>query len=739
MQLKRKIPVGETGKTFVCIQGKWLIMNAKRSLDKDIEQIVHRRYREILFADFTADRYFEIFVKENGMLTLTSEESEKKLSERFAEFADGSLCAREDIGRIKEFTSIKNIKNKLSVNPKKSMCISYERRDDEESDKYYTVNLEIFPDTDENGHNVGYIFLKDMTSEIKSYVRSIEDKERLKAEKQTGSVRTVLIVEDNKINIAIAEKILSEKFNVLLAENGQEAVDVLENNENVSLILLDLHMPVMDGYRFMREKKQIPSIADIPVIVTTSDARAEDEIKCLSLGATDVISKPYNRDVMLSRVESVIRLHESSVALSAVERDDVTGLYTRSAFFHYAERITAQNKDTDYDISIADIDKFRLVNQKYGTEIGDAVLRIVADVLKKYLKNPKILLGRYGADQFAIFGPSDLRSEYAAKDNVSSEIERKLKKSEVDETVKIVIKKGVYSRVDRNIPISEMCDRAIMALKTVKPEYGDKEAVFNDAMMEELKNTHMIEQSMQEALRKKQIKVYFQPKHDAKTGNLVGAEALVRWIHPERGFMNPGMFIPIFEKNGFISKMDQYVIKTVCKNIKEWEKQKINLVPVSVNISRRDLLIKEDEGLLTKFTEDAGVDKNLIHLEITESVYGGGDDWLIERMRKLRDQGFKIEMDDFGSGYSTLSTIKSMPMDIVKLDMNFVRHLEEQTEVVKAVTDMCHVLGKKVTAEGVETNEQLEILRELGCDTIQGYCYSKPLPYEEFTEYLKKF
>lgn len=291
--------------------------------------------------------------------------------------------------------------------------------------------------------------------------------------------------------------------------------------------------------------------------------------------------------------------------------------------------------------------------------------------------------------------------------------------------------------MDKSIPVSEICDRAILALRTVKPEYGNSTAVFSESMNDELNHIRMIERSMQSALTNGQFKVYFQPKHNAQTGKLVGAEALIRWLHPEKGLMSPGMFIPIFEKNGFISKLDQFVFRSVCKNIKEWEKNGIKPVPVSINISRRDLLIKEDEGLLSEIIDEVGVDKKLINLEITESVYGAGEDWLIARIGRLRDQGFQIEMDDFGSGYSALNMIKAMPLDTIKLDMGFIKHLDEQVEVVKAMISLAHVLGKKVTAEGVETEEQLTTLRTLGCDTVQGYCYSKPLPLEEFTEYLK--
>ncbi len=702
-----------------------------------MERILYRRYVKILYVDFTADTFVNISAEAGESFVFGESGGIKTLSTEFSEFADGPLCADEDRARFKEFTNIKNIKKRLSMNPRKAMCFSYQRKRSEEDAKFGTFAMEIFPDIDENGHNVAYIFVKDMTAEIKSYVSSIEEKELQHAEKQNSNIRKVLIVEDNAISIAIADKIISEKYNTLLASNGEEALHVLESNEDVSLILIDLHMPVMDGFTFLREKKQNPSIASIPVIVTTSDAGAEEEIRCLSLGATDVILKPYNRDIMLSRVESVIRLHESSVALSAVERDDITGLYTRSAFFHYAEKMLSQNKDISYDITITDIAKFRHINQLYGTETGDTVLKIVADVLQKFLKNDKILIGRYGADQFAILGPTELLAEYAKRDNFFAEVDRKLKKSEVDKVVNIVFKRGIYSCVDKSIPVSEICDRAILALRTVEPEYGNSTAVFSESMNDELNHIRMIERSMQTALTKGQFKVYFQPKHNAQTGKLVGAEALIRWIHPEKGLMTPGMFIPIFEKNGFISKLDQFVIRSVCKNIKEWEQNGIKPVPVSINISRRDLLVKEDEGLLSEIIDEVGVEKKLINLEITESVYGAGEDWLIARIGRLRDQGFQIEMDDFGSGYSALNMIKAMPLDTIKLDMGFIKHLDEHVEVVKAMISLAHVLGKKVTAEGVETEEQLTTLRTLGCDTVQGYYYSKPLPLEEFTEYLK--
>ena len=233
----------------------------------------------------------------------------------------------------------------------------------------------------------------------------------------------------------------------------------------------------------------------------------------------------------------------------------------------------------------------------------------------------------------------------------------------------------------------------------------------------------------------KQFQVYYQPKHDCVTGKVIGAEALIRWNHPEYGFMSPGQFIPLFERNGFITKIDSYVIRKVCEDLREWKEKRLKAVPVSINASRRDFFEKGwiDEQL--EIIKSKSIEPGLLHIEVTESLYVENAEVIIEQVKKIQSFGHLIEMDDFGSGYSSLGMLAEFPLDVVKLDISFVRRIDINEVVIEAIINLAHKMGFEVVAEGVETEKQYEILKRLGCDCIQGFYFSKPLNRDDFEKY----
>ena len=245
---------------------------------------------------------------------------------------------------------------------------------------------------------------------------------------------------------------------------------------------------------------------------------------------------------------------------------------------------------------------------------------------------------------------------------------------------------------------------------------------------------------MDEALEKEQFQVYYQPKHDCETEKVTGAEALIRWNHPKYGFMSPGQFIPLFERNGFITKIDSYVIKKVCGDMKEWIDKGITPVPVSINVSRRDFFEKGWIAEQLELINSKELNPELLHIEVTESLYVENADIIIEQVKKIQSFGHPIEMDDFGSGYSSLGMLADFPLDVVKLDISFVKRIEINEIVIEAIISLAHKMGFKVVAEGVETEKQYKILKGLGCDYIQGFYFSKPLNKEDFEKYtLEKY
>lgn len=547
--------------------------------------------------------------------------------------------------------------------------------------------------------------------------------------------RQILIVEDNEINRAMLAGILSADYDIIEAENGQEALSLLKRyQEEISLILLDIVMPVMDGYTFLAVMKADPVYASIPVIVTTQSDGEADEVAALSHGASDFVAKPYRAQVILHRVASIIHLRETAAMINLVQHDRLTGLYSKEFFYQRVKELLMQNPDREYDIICSDIDNFKLINDIFGIPAGDRLLCSVADMYKD-LVGENGICGRFNADQFACL--LERRNDYT--DEYFVHAEEKI--NSIFNIKSVVMKWGVYPIVDRSISVEQMCDRTFLAVRSIKGRYGVHFATYNNMLRNSLLREQEITDSMEKALAEKQFVIYLQPKYSVEDKRLAGAEALVRWDHPKWGLLPPGEFIPLFERNGFITKLDQYVWDKVCEILKEWNNKGYCGVPISVNVSRADVYQMDLAEALTTLVNRYGLSQSNLHLEITESAYTENPEQIIETVENLRKLGFVIEMDDFGSGYSSLNMLNRMPLDILKLDMQFI-----QNETTKAgsrgilhfIMDLAKWMKLSVVAEGVETSEQLERLREVGCNYVQGYYLGRPMPCRDFEELLIK-
>ena len=549
--------------------------------------------------------------------------------------------------------------------------------------------------------------------------------------KESGR-RSILVVEDNELNREMLCAMLEDRYHVFQAENGKEGLEVLqENYRNISLIVLDVQMPVMNGYEFLKVVKDDDLLKEIPVIVATGSNDVEEEERCLELGATDFVIKPYKRNIVLKRIGNIIRLRESASTLREVEYDDLTGIFTRQAFFHHAERVLRENPNIDFTLAISDIQDFTLVKERYGTKIADELLlQNVAMMRSAQVEN--YIYGRYDDNQFVVMAPSSERYMEMRRRNKGS-----LTLPLPEEGV-AVLKFGVKRNIAHDIPVKEHCRHALMALDTVKHVYGMNYAWFDDNMQKFYDRRVAIERSMVKALKRNEFQIYYQPKHDSRTGRLVGAEALVRWTHPEFGFLSPVEFIPVFEQTGFISEVDFYAWKRTCQNQRKWQEKGLRIVPISVNCSRSELLQNDFLRKWFKPLKDNNLTPESMHLEVTESLFSEQLDRLAKVLRECQERGVKIELDDFGTGYSSLSMFQLLPLDIVKFDMAFVKGLDNprQAQVMAACVRLVRNLGMEITAEGVETSEQLYKVKRMGIDTVQGYYYSHPLPKEEFEKFL---
>lgn len=545
--------------------------------------------------------------------------------------------------------------------------------------------------------------------------------------------RKILVVEDNEINRGALCVILSPHYTVLEAENGAQALLLLEKyREGISLILLDIVMPVMDGYTFLKHMKADHRLSSIPVIVTTSSNSEADEVTALSRGATDFISKPYRAQVILHRAAGIIRLRETSALIHQIQYDRVTGVYSKEYFCQQVRDILFRNPDIKYDILCSDIEDFKLINDTFGMAAGDRLLRQVAELCTQRLGNHGIC-GRLSADQFACL--LEHREDYA--DEMFTQADSKINSGFGDQNV--IMKYGIYTVEDREISVEQMCDRALLAAHSIKGKYAKHFALYDDKLRSTLLRRQAITDGMEKALSTGQFQVYLQPKYQIRDGRLAGAEALVRWNHPEWGMQSPAEFIPVFERNGFITKLDQYVWEQVCALMQMWDQRGYPSVNISVNVSRMDIYNTNLVDFLTGLIKRHGLSPSRLHLEITESAYTDTSRQLIETLSALRRLGFVIEMDDFGSGYSSLNMLTEMPIDVLKLDMKFI-----QTEITRPtgqgilhfIVELARWMKLSVVAEGVETQEQLERLQNGGCDYAQGYYFAKPMPVENFVTIL---
>ena len=541
--------------------------------------------------------------------------------------------------------------------------------------------------------------------------------------------KQILIVEDNEFNRAMLSEILSHEYQVLEAENGQVALDILQQHKNsISLILLDVVMPVMDGYTFLDKVKVDDELALIPVIVMTQGDSEEDEVTALSHGATDFVPKPYRPRIILHRMANLIRLRETAALVNQFQYDRLTGLYSKEFFYRKVRESLDENPDQEYTIVCMNIENFKLYNDSFGREAGDRLLRESAASMMSWLGEDGIC-GRYSADRFMCL--MEKNQEKSDREFFFSEVHSE-RSQNVDN---VVVKWGVYEIIDRSVPVEQMCDRVLLAADSIKGQYNQFYAVYDDNLRGKLLREKAIADVMETALAEEQFIVYLQPKYSLSDNRMVSAEALVRWIHPEWGFMSPGEFIPLFEKNGFIPCLDRYVWEKVCVYLRDWQEKGYPVMPVSVNVSRADIYQSHLVDTLSEMVQKYGIDPSCLHLEITESAYTDNPDQIISTVEELRRLGFVIEMDDFGSGYSSLNMLSQMTLDILKLDMKFIQNelaKPAAQSILNDIISMAHRMSFRVVAEGVETKEQTERLQAVGCDYVQGYYFARPMPVKEF-------
>ena len=562
-------------------------------------------------------------------------------------------------------------------------------------------------------------------------VRLSELEKIVKSDIATGR-RKILIVEDNQLDREMLSSMLQDKYEILTAANGESGFTMLENNyKTLSLILLDVRMPICDGFEFLKRMQEDPLLSSVPTIVLTASDEPDAELTCLTLGANDFIRKPYNAEIVKRRISNVIQLKASVLALNAVEHDQLTGMYTEQAFRHYAQMIMTYKPDMPMHLVIAKIRDFKLLNSIYGMKKMDEVLCYLASVYSAEIEHG--ILARKGSSSFVCMFWGDNEVYRRKLEDVINQI------AERSPINGLKVKYGIYTNIDKSLSISTICDYAAMAQETITDSYDCDLAYYTEEMAQKWIRSQKIENSFESALNKQEFVVYYQPKIDIVTEKIIGAEALVRWKTEQGTMISPGEFIPVYEKDGLIVRLDEYVFRHVCSLQRSRMEQGKKILPISVNLSRTSTLHREIAERYFQIVKENGIPCSSVPIELTESA-ATYNDRIRATTEQLAKAGFSLHMDDFGAGYSSLTSLNRFPFSTLKIDKSLIDHVcqKKGRTLVEQVITLAKLLNMTVVAEGVENKEELEVLKELKCDEVQGFYYARPMPEDEFVQYVNE-
>ena len=509
-----------------------------------------------------------------------------------------------------------------------------------------------------------------------------------------------------------------------------EAVVVSMTKENVELI------PVLS---------QTPS-GRIPALVIT-DGNLEHERRALEMGANDFISKPYHEKLVLNRIKNALNGTDNAwdkafgeaqgieiqKLQKAMDMDPLTGLLNRSSFYKQGAELL-KNTDKPYFVVYFDISCFKVLNDLFNMETGDLVLSTAGYYFPSVIGDTG-LAARFEADHFVLL----IEKDKLDIERILYDLDNHIETLGINHTIRFFA--GIYEVTDKTVHIDRMCDGAHIALNKIKGSYGVRYAYYDESLREKMVREQTLVRDMEIALVENQFKIYIQAIYDTSKRRIVSAEALVRWEHPTLNYIPPNQFVPLFEKNGFIVRLDRYVWEEVCKFLRaEWDTFG-EVIPVSVNVSRLNFYNRDLLDYLLSLVQKYELEPSMIRLEITETAYMDEPEKIISMIKEFRAHGFAVMMDDFGSGHSSLSMLKNLPVDVLKLDMSFTREAGSSKRVyaiLKFIMDLSKALTMDVIVEGVETKDQLDVIASLGCHKIQGYYFGRPMPKDDFMRTLEE-
>lgn len=549
--------------------------------------------------------------------------------------------------------------------------------------------------------------------------------------------RTILIVDDEPVNLRLLDNILGDEYDIDFAQSADEAINIVQTEKDaISLVLLDLHMPGRSGFAVLDIMREDKDLHNIPVIVVTTDKDAE--VESLKRGAVDFLGKPYDKpEVIKARIGRAIELFIDRAIIGATGLDRLTGLMARDFFFQYCQEYDKFHPEQQVDAVIINFSKFHLINDLYGRNFGDMVLKSMAEGARTVARAYGGVACRDNADSFYLYIEHQKDYEYLKK-TVTDKLYTTINNANVR------LRIGIYPDFYRSCTLQQRFDRALHACNSISRNAHDTEvSIYDNKMHEKELYEEQLLADIGDALTHNQINVIFQPKYDVSGDApvLCSSEALIRWKHPKFGYVPPDLFIPLFEENGQIKELDRYVWRETAHQIRRWKDMYGVTMPVSVNISRAEIFAPDLIDFLTGIVVENGLENSDISLEITETAYTDSVNNIVDAVAEIRNHGFKVAMDDFGKGYSSLNMLTNLPIDSLKLDMAFIKDIaidNKEMHIVEFILDVAKFLGVPVIAEGVESREQYLLLKESGCNIIQGYYFSRPLTSSEFGSLIEK-
>ena len=559
--------------------------------------------------------------------------------------------------------------------------------------------------------------------------------------------RTLLFVTDIEENTEEFKKVFASFFNVIILKTAKEAISYIKKNKNISTIFVDLRSNKKENYNLFKVVQKDELLYYIPTFGIINPGDKEAEKTAFDLNALDVIVAPLNLNSLLTHITNVIKRSEKikkstkkilkKKALGLLYEDPLTGLLNLYGFCNLGAKIIRKNQNKTFYLLRWDIIHFKVFNDLFGMRKGNDLLKGIALLLQNKINDNDglYLCGHLSGDHFVSIWDKEKFDANVIYKEISKCI------NNLSNGFDLSIKMGIYEIDSSTNDVLVMTDRALLALNSIKDNYKINYAFFDASMRNNLIKEERYISEMKHAIKENQFVVYYQPQVRYDLNDVYGAEALVRWNHPQDGFVPPNEFIPLFERSGFITELDEYVWNKVAEQIECWLKKGYRVPSISFNVSRIDLKNPNLVSILNSILEKHNVDRHYVRLEITESSYREDAKNLIKMVNNLKAAGYSVEMDDFGSGYSSLNSLKDVDVDAIKLDLIFLKSVKDNKRsgnIISSVVRLAHTIDIPVIAEGVETIEQAEYLKSVDCLVMQGFLFAKALPANEFEEYIKR-